>query len=104
MFCIQRYLDLYVCFPIFSDVMRGFLTMALQNGAISSQEVNKIKEQIRVRGAHHKAAEEAIGSFIIDFERALTDPNEAKTHELALKLDELVIFDELMSASYFNEQ
>ena len=100
MFCMQTYQDLYVCYPVHLDIVRGSMAMALKTGVISSSEAAGIVNTTKARGSHHKTSEEVIGLFTLDFHLALTDPEDARAHTLALKFDELAIFDEVTSGVY----
>ena len=104
MLSMQMYQDLYVCFPVYENVMQGFLAMAMRSGAISGLEARGLIESLRERGTHHKASEQAVGSFTIDFNLAMTDPDKAKVHILALQFDELAIFDQFTSGEYVNQE
>jgi hypothetical protein len=100
MLCMESYQHLYVCFPVYLDVMQGLLTMAMKNALLSSSEASELMGKIKTRGTHHEAAEEASGSFTIDFGLALTDPDDAKAHNLALRFNELAMFDEIINEDY----
>lgn len=100
MLCMRIYKELYVCFPIYKDITQGFLAMGLRNGVISSSEARELMEDLMKAGQHHKTVDQVTRSFTIDFDLALTDPDEAKAHNLAMKFDELALFDEVTSGDY----
>ena len=97
---IQTYQDLYVCYPVHLDIIQGYVAMALKTGAMSSSEATEVVEQTKARGRHHKAVEEAVGLFTIDFRLALTDPEDARAHSLALKFGELALFNDVTGGEY----
>ncbi|KAI4158631.1 MAG: hypothetical protein LQ342_007283 [Letrouitia transgressa] len=101
---IRIYQDLYVCFPIYKHIVQGFLAMAMENDAITVSEARNIIEQFEEKGKHHKTSERVVGSFTIDFDLALTKPDDAKAHTLALKFHELSIFDQFTSGEFVNQE
>ncbi|KAH7041429.1 uncharacterized protein B0I36DRAFT_358600 [Microdochium trichocladiopsis] len=52
--CLRCWQDLHVCYPKYRPVMRAFLALALQAGAISVAEARAHVAELDRRGAHHK--------------------------------------------------
>lgn len=82
------------------DVVQGYMAMALKSGALSGSEAAAVVERTKAGGRHHKSTQEAVGSFTIDFGLALTDPDDAKAHSLAVRFDELALFDDITSGDF----
>jgi hypothetical protein len=99
MLCLQSYQDLYVCFPVFEDVMQGILAMAIQNEALSSAEAREVMGKLKERGSHHETSEGVVGSFTIDFDLFMTKPDKADVHNVAQRFEEFAIFDELIDTT-----
>ncbi|KAG5775076.1 hypothetical protein H9Q73_011247 [Fusarium xylarioides] len=64
--CIRCLEDLYICFPVFRDVAKAFLSMALEKGAITAVEAQNLLLGFDHSGKHHTTAADASTSFIID--------------------------------------
>lgn len=87
--------ELYKRYPMWIDVIKASLAMAVDGGNLTSAEALQIMEDItRKSGQHHGVVEHMFNSCIADFELAMTDPDRARVHELALKFDQLALFDE----------
>ncbi|KAH7470322.1 hypothetical protein FOMA001_g14475 [Fusarium oxysporum f. sp. matthiolae] len=92
--CVRCWQDLYFSYPIFRDVAKAFLSMAMQKDAIAAGEAQNLLRGVDQTGEHHTTPEEAFTSFIFDFvsERVA----EAQIHSMAGRFEETVIFDELI--------
>lgn len=91
--------NLYTCFPMFHDVVRAFLAMALRKGlGVSGQEAEDIMLRLKQQGRHHEDANETILKFITDFNLVTTAPDESKNYEIARKFDDLVLLDKFTNA------
>ena len=66
--CMKMYQDLYVCYPLFLNVIQGYMSMALKVGALTTQEAAEIIEATKARGRHHQDINAPIALFTIDFE------------------------------------
>lgn len=87
--------ELYKRYPMWIDVIKANLVMAVDGGNLTSAEALKIIEDIsRESGQHHGIVAHVFTSCIADFELVMTDPDRARVHELALKFDQLALFDE----------
>ncbi|RGP64023.1 nitrate assimilation regulatory nira [Fusarium longipes] len=92
--CVRCWQDLYICYPIFRDVAKAFLSMAMQKDAIAAREAQKLLRGVEQSGGHHPTAAEAFTSFI--FDPVSEKINEAQVHTMADRFDELVVLDELI--------
>lgn len=101
--CIRAYLDLYVSYPIFWDLVKGFLARAMKNGIMSNTAAKRVMTELMCRGTHHKTPDRATSSIIIDYDLAMTDPEAARTKAIAEQFDELALFDELTTGEYVAE-
>ncbi|KAF5694350.1 Aromatic peroxygenase [Fusarium denticulatum] len=92
--CVRCWQDLYFCYPVFRDIAKAFLSVAMQKDAIAAREAQNLLQGIDQAGEHHTTAEEAFTSFIFD---PVSDRvAEAQVHAMADKFEEMVVFDELI--------
>ncbi|TVY67688.1 putative transcriptional regulatory protein [Fusarium oxysporum f. sp. cubense] len=92
--CVRCWQDLYFCYPVFRDVAKAFLSMAMEKDAIAAGEAQNLLQGIDETGEHHTTAEEAFTSFIFD---PVSDRvGEARVHAMADRFEEMVVFDELI--------
>lgn len=96
--CLGTFKDLAARFPVFGQVSRGLLAMAIRDRVMAADEAQAIIQVMRMRG---KESEESFGVFTIDFELALTDIQHANVKTMAEKFDELVVFDAFTQAQDF---
>ena len=93
--CIRYWQHLYVGYPFFSHVVQAFLTMAINNGLMSNREAKTLMAEVLTGGKHHELAHEGIQTnFIVDFDLAMTNPDEAGVQAVAQKFEEVALFDE----------
>ena len=90
--CLRCWQDLYICYPIFRDVAKAFLSMAMEKSAISAHEAQRLLRGIEKSGERHIAAAEAFTSFL--FDPGSNRASEAQVHYMADKFEEMVVFDE----------
>ncbi|KAI9152237.1 Notoamide biosynthesis transcriptional activator notL' [Paramyrothecium foliicola] len=102
--CLNYYQDLYVRYPVYKDVLQGFLAKAMDEEMLSSREASAFMNSMRKIGAHHEALHQATALFTIDFNMAMTEPDKAQANALARKFDELAIFYEVTEGDYVNPQ
>jgi len=93
--CLRCWQALYICYPIFCDVAKAFLSMAMEKSAISAQEAQRLLRGIEQSGEHHAAAAEAFTSFL--FDPGSNRASEAQVHSMADRFEEMVVFDELIN-------
>ncbi|CAG7559863.1 unnamed protein product [Fusarium equiseti] len=93
--CLRCWQDLYICYPIFRDVAKAFLSMAMEKSAISAQEAQRLLRGIEQSGEHHAAPAEAFTSFL--FDPGSNRASEAQVHSMADRFEEMVVFDELIN-------
>ncbi|KAK8034192.1 hypothetical protein PG993_009187 [Apiospora rasikravindrae] len=87
--------ELYKRYPMWIDVIKATLAMAVDGGNLTSAEALQIIADVtRQSGQHHLISAQVFNSCIVDFDLAITDPDRARVHELALKFDQLALFDE----------
>jgi hypothetical protein len=100
--CLQYWKEAYMCYRVFLPIFQGTLAVALQSGAISGTEAKAMMEDFLMRGKHHEAPEESVTSAVIDFELALSNPQEATLDVIAKKFDELITFHDLTDDALFS--
>lgn len=98
--CVRCWQELYVSYPIFSDILHAYLSMALRNGMLTTREAKTISSELKRRGSHHTDARKSTTNFLADFDLALSQPEEAAAHALAERFDELALFVELTKGDY----
>ena len=84
-----------MCYRVFLPVFQGTLAVALESGAISSREAKRLKEDFLATGRHHEAPEESNTGAFLDFELALSNPQQAKVDVISKKFDEILTFHDL---------
>ncbi|KAH7173245.1 uncharacterized protein B0J16DRAFT_310981 [Fusarium flagelliforme] len=98
--CVRCWQELYVSYPIFSDILHAYLSMALRNGMLTTREAETISSELKRRGSHHTDARKSTTNFLADFDLALSQPEEAAAHALAQRFGELGLFVELTEGDY----
>ena len=94
LFCLCLCVELYVSFAVFHDVMQAFLSMAMREGVISPRDSHRFLKTLKRKGQHHEKLNEIEGTFVMDYELAVVAPDDARTHSLAQRFEELVLFSE----------
>jgi len=92
--CIRAWLQLYLTYPIYSDIAQAFFAMAIRHGVVSSGHANEIMACFRQAGNHHERIKQPISSFITDFESVRIDSQNARINALAETFNDIVLFDE----------
>ncbi|KAK6840748.1 hypothetical protein PG995_015958 [Apiospora arundinis] len=95
--------ELYKRYPMWIDVIKANLAMAVDSGNLAGAEAFAIMADITRKGQHHGIVEHVFTSCIVDFDLALTDSDRARVHELALKFDQLALFDEFTTVADVSE-
>jgi len=98
--CIRAWLQLYLTYPIYSDVTQAFLAMAMRNGIVPTSHANEVMACFKQAGKHHERSEQPISTFIIDFSLAPVDPQNARIGAIAETFEDMVIFDEFTTGDY----
>src|SRR3569833_1885438 len=98
--CIRAWLQLYLTYPIYSDVTQAFLAMAMRNGIVPTSHANEVMACFKQAGKHHERSEQPISTFIIDFSLAPVDPQNARICAIAETFEDMVIFDEFTTGDY----
>ncbi|KAK8099938.1 hypothetical protein PG999_010312 [Apiospora kogelbergensis] len=91
--------ELYKRYPIWIDIIKANLAMAVDSGNLTMAEALAIVADVARSGQHHGVVEHVFTSCILDFELALTDQKQARVHQLALKFDQLALFDEFTTVT-----
>jgi hypothetical protein len=94
--CARYCEELYIRYPVYKDILEGFLALAIDSAAISATEAMTISTELRVKASHHDMRGEAAGSFTIDFKSALEDRQTANAQFLAQKFVELTLFEQFI--------
>lgn len=98
--CVRCWLELYICYQIFEDIVPAYLSMALRNGMLTTREAEALKAELHANGTHHANSERPTTSFTADFKLALTHPDEAEAHTLAQRFSELSFFVDFTEGDY----
>lgn len=101
--CVRAWTDLYKCFPTFSEFTQAFLSMAMEAEIMTGAEAQSSLARLRANGRHHddEISKPAGVSSLIDFDRSLSNPEEASVNTLAQRFNDLVTFSELTNAEDF---
>lgn len=101
--CLANCQDLLTCYSVFASVMRGFLSMALQKGVMSTGEARALMSKAEMHAKHHPATAQNrnFGVFYIDLGLTTTRPEAASVAVLAQKFKELLLFDDLTANEDF---
>ncbi|KAG7423470.1 Conidial development protein fluffy [Fusarium oxysporum f. sp. raphani] len=92
--CVRCWQDLYFCYPVFCDVAKVFLSMAMQKDAIAAREAQDLLRGIDQSVEHHTTSVEAFTSHIFD---PVSDKDGGvQMHAMADRFEEMVVFDELI--------
>ncbi|KAF2117392.1 hypothetical protein BDV96DRAFT_572001 [Lophiotrema nucula] len=98
--CLYSYQKYFTAFAVYEEIVLGLLMMAISNGALRGEEARLITQELRKIGAGDVAREKEAERvrrrklFMIDFDRALTDQENASLDTLIQKYEEVTIFDE----------
>ena|SRR3569833_205844 len=98
--CIRAWLNLYTSYPIFWDLVKGFLARAIRDDVMGSVEAKKLMTELLHRGVHHKVPGHAVSSIIMDFDLAVMDPEIARVKAIAERFEELALHDEFTTGIY----
>ncbi|KAL1905528.1 hypothetical protein Sste5344_008753 [Sporothrix stenoceras] len=101
--CVRAWTDLYMCFPTFSEFSQAFLSMAMEAEIMTGAEAQSSLARLRANGRHHddELSKPAGVSSLIDFDRSLSNPEEASVNTLAQRFNDLATFSELTNAEDF---
>lgn len=98
--CIRYWQDMYSNYPIFDDIIRAFLNMAIKAAVLTGAEASAIVREVRARRSYNdfdniRAKEDpASTSLIADYDLAPVDRHEAQVGNLARKFEDIAMFDE----------
>ena len=98
--CMRYCQELHIRYPVYKNIMQGFLAMAIQNSKISSLEAMSISTRLKKKSRHHNALRDIGGLFTIDFNTALIKPDHASARVLAKRFHELTLLDEYIEEEY----
>lgn len=101
--CVRAWTDLYMCFPTFSEFTQAFLSMAMEAEIMTGAEAQSSLARLRANGRHHddELSKPAGVSSLINFDRSLSNPEEASVNTLAQRFSDLATFSELTNAEDF---
>ncbi|KAI9170621.1 pantothenate transporter liz1 [Paramyrothecium foliicola] len=94
--CARHCEELYIRYPVYKDILEGFLALAIGSSVISTTEAMTILNALRAYASHHEPKGETAGSFTIDFKSALEDRQTASAQALAQKFNDLTIFEQFV--------
>jgi hypothetical protein len=98
--CFKYWTDTYFSFPSFRLIAQANLTVALEHGVLDRDTANAMMDDITSAGKHHKAADEAVISGLLDYDLATKSLQEAQMVTIARRFDELILFDELITGDF----
>jgi hypothetical protein len=96
--CVRCWEDLYINYPICEEILVAYLSIALRNGVLTTQEAESLRRELTAMGSHHDGT--ARTNFLADFELALTDRVEADSGVLAERYSELGLFVDVTQGEY----
>ena len=98
--CVLCWENLYVSYPIFEDILKASLSMAMRHNAISGAEAPRLMQDFKQRGNHHEdPVSRASVDFIADFDLAMSAPEQALVNNLAEQFEELALLNDLITES-----
>ncbi|KAJ2983857.1 hypothetical protein NQ176_g386 [Zarea fungicola] len=101
MLCLASWQDLICKFPVAEAASKSLLTMAMRNNLFN------IQDALDLRNALDRPKELLYGTggnmqdFTIDFDLAVTQPEEAKLNSIAKKFSDLALFHEMTEGGDF---
>jgi hypothetical protein len=98
--CMRYCEELYVSYPVYKEIMQGFLALAMQKSKISSLEAMQISTRLKEKGKRHTIPRDSNLDFTIDFNTAITQPDHASAGVLAQQFMELMLLDEYLEEEY----
>ncbi|KAM5381974.1 hypothetical protein ACJZ2D_002762 [Fusarium nematophilum] len=93
LFCIQCYGHLRQSYRFAEAIGRSLLSMTLQRGALSPSEARRMMEQFE-ENRQSSPSDDIRATFMADLNLAMTDPKEASVERLALRFEDIALFQE----------
>lgn len=99
MLCFRFLQHLYVGYPVYLNITKALIAIAVVNGVLSKPEAALLIQELEERGRHHVMAREMpTSSIIVDYDVALANRADGQAQIVAEKLRELLISDEQAEA------
>jgi hypothetical protein len=98
--CIRYWRNFYYLYPIFHGEVKAFLSMAMQNNAITAREAQHLLGFVERNGAHHEAPIEPFTSML--FDPLGFDIRDVQLRTMASKFEDLVLFDNYTNVDVAN--
>lgn len=95
--CLRYWRQLSFCYPIFYGEAKGFLSLALQKKAITSQEAQGLQKYIKENGLHHSFSVERLTSIM--FDPASSAVEQSRLRSTAAAFENLVLEDQSPEAT-----
>jgi hypothetical protein len=98
--CMCYWRNFYYLYPIFYGEVKAFLSMAMQNNAITAREAQHLCGLVERNGAHHEAPIELFTSILFDLSGV--DIRTVQLRTMASKFEDLVLFDNYTNVNIAN--
>ena len=95
--CMRFWVDATASFPVLADIAQGYMSLAVQNGGLSTLEARRLQKVLAKKGRRHEAGE--FSSVIVDFDGSVERGAFYRANELAERFNELAMFDELTTGN-----
>ncbi|KAG5801408.1 hypothetical protein H9Q74_013280 [Fusarium xylarioides] len=96
-FCVESYGELRRAFRFAETIGRSILSMALQQGDLSTDEARRLMVQFE-ENRLTSPSEDIRATFMADLNLAMTDPEEASVESLSDRFEDIALFREFTNA------
>ncbi|QGI96754.1 hypothetical protein CEK26_009823 [Fusarium fujikuroi] len=101
-FCVESYGELRRAFRFAETIGRSILSMALQQGDLSTDEARRLMVQFE-ENRLTSPSEDIRATFMADLNLAMTDPEEASVESLSGRFEDIALFREFTNAGDSSE-
>ncbi|KAF5638665.1 nitrogen assimilation transcription factor nit-4 [Fusarium sp. NRRL 52700] len=102
LFCVESYGELRRAFRFAETIGRSILSMALQQGDLSTDEARRLMVQFE-ENRLASPSEDMRATFMADLNLAMTDPKEASVESLSDRFEDIALFREFTNAGDSSE-
>ena len=104
LFCVRYWRDLYICYPMFIEVAKAYLSMAIRDDLLTTKEATQLIDEVGLQGQHHDTTEQPIINFIADTDLVYDDPKEAEASRLARRFAQLGLFQDIIEGDHIGPE
>lgn len=101
-FCVESYGELRRAFRFAETIGRSILSMALQQGDLSTDEARRLMVQFE-ENRLTSPSEDIRATFMADLNLAMTDPEEASVESLSGRFEDIALFREFTNTGDSSE-